>query len=289
MKNSNRTILKIIILIFLFIAVIAVSLSVGSTFISPVKISKIFISGEKSVEEEIILNLRLPRILLCLIIGSALAASGCIFQAILKNPLSDPYTIGVSGGASLGAVTAIIMYLKFSFVTLYAFLGGIAVIFIILLISKRFSFGASGVILAGIAISFIAQAAVLLIFALSKPEEIHSAIAWLMGDIGMADFSKNGVLALFLLVILSISLFYNKHLDIISFGDKFAKNLGVGDADVRIMFILASLLTAISVSITGVIGFVGLIIPHIMRFIFGGTHIKLLPAACLSGALFLLE
>lgn len=284
MKSS----LKIISLLAFGILLIILSLSIGSTFISPIRIFPSLLGSEKSIDYQIILTLRAPRILMALIIGSSLSISGAMFQAILRNPLTDPYTIGVSGGAALGATIAIVLSMGHFYIVLFAFAGSIAVISILYNISKTKKFGSASLVLSGIALSFILQSIVLLIFAFSKAEQVHKAILWLMGDISIARFKILWEMIIFSIILMASSLFFFKHLDIISFGKDFAKNLGVSDRDVRNIFIIASLLTAISVSLSGVIGFVGLIIPHIMRYLFGSSHLRLIPYSAVGGALFLM-
>jgi len=282
-KGSKYITLALIGFILIFI-----SLSLGTEIITPFKMFDIFTGNSKGVYYNIIFNIRIPRVFMTLIIGASLGLSGLIFQAILKNPLAEPYLIGVSGGAAFGATIAIILSLSYHFTVIFAFSGSLASITSVYAISRRMKIGTTSLVLAGIAISFILSSTVLLLFSLSKSEQVHKAVMWLMGDLSIARYSNlkwMSILTIFLIIL--IMMFY-KHLNIISFGDKFSKNLGVSENNIRFLFWIAALLAAISVSLCGVIGFVGLIVPHVMRNIFGPDHLKLIPVVSIGGALFLL-
>lgn len=266
----------------------AAALSLGTRFIPPWDMPRIVMEGPGAVDYTILVRLRLPRVLLAMIIGGALAVSGTVFQAVLKNPLADPYIIGVSGGAALGATAAIIAGAGPGTVAAAAFAGSIAVITIVYLFSKKMRVGSSALILSGIALGFILSAAVLLIYALSRSDQVHRAMLWLMGDLSAARYDMLNVLGIVSLALVLAVLAYWKHLDVISMGDRLSRGLGVTERDVRILFWIASLLAALSVSLAGVIGFVGLIVPHMMRSVFGPGHLRLVPAAAVCGGLFLL-
>jgi iron complex transport system permease protein len=284
MKNPY----KIIMVTAVALALLLVSLSLGTRSISPLDMADIVLRGPGSADYTILVKLRLPRVLLAMVIGASLAVSGTVFQSVLKNPLADPYIIGVSGGAALGATAGIVSGAGQYAVAAAAFAGSIAAISAVYLLSKRMSLGSTALILSGIALGFILSAAVLLIYALSRSDEIHRALLWLMGDLSGARYDMlNGLGAVTLLLMTAVMLFH-KHLDVISLGDRFSKNLGITEGNMRNLFWIASLLAAVSVSLAGVIGFVGLIVPHLMRNIFGPRHLRLVPAAAAGGALFLL-
>jgi len=283
-----KTRYKIFIIITLSLLLVLAALSIGVKVITPCAMIDIFSGKSGSIDYAILVKLRLPRVLLALVIGASLAVSGTVFQSVLKNPLADPYIIGVSGGAALGATAGIVLNAGPYAVAVAAFAGSIAAITAVYLLSKRMLLGSSSLILSGIALGFILQAAVLLIYALSRSDQIHRAMLWLMGDLSGARYDLiSGLGGVSLLLILAVMVFH-KHLDIISMGHRFSRNLGVTEGNIRILFWIASLLAAISVSLAGVIGFVGLIVPHLMRNIFGPGHLRLVPASAVGGALFLL-
>ncbi len=283
-----KTSFKILIVLAFALALLLLSLSLGTRIISPADMADIILGGPGNADYTILVKLRLPRALLAMVIGASLAVSGAVFQSVLKNPLADPYLIGVSGGAALGATAGIVMNAGQYAVAAAAFAGSIAAISAVYLLSRRMSLGSSALILSGMALGFILSAAILLIYALSRSDQIHRAMLWLMGDLSGARYDMlNGLGGLTLLLMLAVMAFH-KHLDVISLGAMFSKNLGVTEGNIRTVFWMASLLAAISVSLAGVIGFVGLIVPHLMRNIFGPRHLRLIPAAAAGGALFLL-
>ncbi len=276
--------------IFLFISalLIIISLSMGTIFINPIEIISGLAGTGPVPEEYIILKMRFTRIILAMTVGSSLAVSGVMFQSLLRNPLADPFIIGVSSGAALGATAAIVFSMANIFVVIFSFAGGIASITLVYFLSRRLRFGTSSMILAGIALSFIFSAAVLLLYSAAKAEHVHKAIMWLMGDLSIARYSILAEISFASGILILLSMIYYRHLDIISFGHSFSKNLGVTERNTAAVFWIASLLAALSVSLCGVVGFVGLIIPHIIRIFFGPAHIRLIPLSALGGALFLM-
>jgi iron complex transport system permease protein len=287
-NGSMKTSYKIALLLAVALLLVVASLSLGTRFIPPWDMAGIIAGGPGPVDYTILVGLRLPRVVLAIVIGGALAVSGTVFQSVLKNPLADPYIIGVSGGAALGATAAIVTGAAPGVVAAAAFTGSVAVITIVYLMSKRMRLGSSALILSGIALGFILSAAVLLIYALARSDQIHRAMLWLMGDLSGARYDMLNLLGVVSLALMLIVLAYWKHLDVISMGDKLSRGLGVTDRDVRVLFWVASFLAALSVSLAGVIGFVGLIVPHMMRSVFGPGHLRLVPASAVCGGLFLL-
>lgn len=276
------------ILLLAGLALLAAAMSLGTRTILPWDVPGVLLGGPGGVDYTILVKLRLPRVLLSLIIGASLAVSGTVFQSVLKNPLADPYIIGVSGGAALGATAAIVLDAGPYAVALAAFVGSLAAVSAVYLLSSRLRLGSTALILAGIALGFILSAAVLLIYALARTDQIHRAMLWLMGDLSGARYDMLDGLGLASLLLVAAVMGFHRHLDVISMGDRFSRNLGVTEGNIRALFWLASLLAALAVSLAGVIGFVGLIIPHLMRNIFGPGHLRLVPAAAFGGAFFLL-
>jgi iron complex transport system permease protein len=282
----NKT-LKYLILLLSIVAVILISLSVGTTFISPLEILKLISTKSNLIDLDIIVSLRIPRIILALTVGASLSVSGVIFQSILKNPLADPFTIGVSSGAALGASIAIILHADNFYITVAAFLGSISTAYFVYLISRYKRFGSSYLILSGISLSFVLWSSVLLIFAFSASQDVHKAVLWLMGDLSIARYQVLWRIAGFSLIIILFSYIYHRQLNIISFGEEFAESSGVTTYDIRNLFWIAALLAALSVAVAGVIGFVGLIIPHVARSFFSSNHKQLLGVSAVCGGIFI--
>lgn len=240
----------------------------------------------------VVMEVRLPRILTAALVGGALALCGVIFQGILLNPLADPYTLGVSSGAAFGASLALVANLalanQFS-VPLFAFIGAVVTLLVVLRLS---SFGGqistTTLILSGVIVGAILSAGISFMKYLAD-EQVAVIVFWLMGSFASRDWHDVLLIAVVLPISLLIFLFYARDLNIMALGGRTSDALGVETARVRtLLLVTASLLAAICVSISGVIGFVGLIVPHLMRFVVGPDNRGLLPVSLLAGALLLL-
>ncbi len=241
--------------------------------------------------ENVILGLRLPRILAAVLVGSSLSVSGAAYQGIFKNPLISPDFLGVSAGACIGAATAIIMSLTSAYIQLFAFLGGLFAVMLTLTIPKLIRNDSNIVlVLSGIVVSGAMSSIMGFIKYTADPEkELATITYWQMGSFSYITLDSI-FSVLFPIIIPTIVLFFiSWWIDIVSMGEKEAKSLGVNVSYVRnITVICATLLTASSICIAGTIGWVGLVIPHFARMTVGPDNSKLMPASFLMGAVFLL-
>lgn len=255
-----------------------------------------FLGGEANSEyemiENIIFQIRLPRVLLAILIGSALAVSGAAFQAMFINPLVSPGILGVLAGASFGAAVGMLVSEQWYIVQLLAFIFGFVAVAFALFISKMVSSSKNTIILVlgGVISGSLFTALLSVVKYVADPYSTLPAIVyWLMGSLSMADL--DGVLLVsipMLLSIISLS-FMAKYFDLMSLGDDEAKALGVDVEKIRILAILlATLASSLSVVMAGIIGWVGLIIPHIIRMAIGPSHMMLLPLSAIVGGIFLL-
>ena len=242
------------------------------------------------LRDAIVWELRLPRVLTALGVGAGLAVSGAVMQALTRNPLADPYLLGLSSGAALGAV----LFLLLGFTLLMplgAFLGSLGALALALLIAQLLG-GAtpSRAILAGISIAALASAATsFLIFWSATGDSYREILSWLMGSLSGSIWSDAALVYLALVVCLPIILVSGRALDAFAFGDTAAASLGIDVPRLRWTLLGATaLLTGIMVAIGGAIGFVGLVVPHAVRLAVGSAHRKLLPHAMLAGAIFML-
>jgi iron complex transport system permease protein len=242
-------------------------------------------------ERTIILSIRLPRVVLASLVGSGLSVAGVVFQAMLRNPLAEPYILGISSGGTVGAIIAIGLSLGASAITtpLASFVGSAAVMFLVYGIAhRRGQIDTNALLLGGVMIGAFFNAAVLLIIAVFN-QELRNAFLWLMGNLSSANTSSIIVVAPFLLLASGFMFVNARNFNLISTGDETAIQLGVEIVKVkRLSYLLASLITGLVVSVSGVIGFVGLLIPHTCRMLFGPDHRLLLPASFLLGASFLI-
>lgn len=249
----------------------------------------------KDSTEQIIWSIRLPRIFTSFMVGAGLTLCGILMQALTKNPLADPYVLGISQGASAGAVS-VIMYGYLSFLGHYgtmigAFLGAVISIILALQIATiRNKVTATRLVLAGIAVSalFGAITNFMIYHTKTGSDKVKTATYWMMGSLSGASWEKLGYATIAFAICFVFILFLHKSLDVLLLGDDVAITVGVDTDRLKLMIIVvATLLTGIIVSISGTIGFVGLTIPHITRSIVGTKHIRLIPASVLVGGTFL--
>ena len=243
-----------------------------------------------SVSNRHILMLRLMRLLLAAVAGSGLAVSGIALQAVLRNPLAEPYLLGTSSGAGLGAVTAIILGVSGIYLPFAAFSGAILSIVAVYAISRQGNkIPVQSLILSGVIVSIALSGIVIFLVTVSSNEALHGLAWWLWGSLQFYDlkliFMVSAVVVLGIIAIFVLA----QDLNAISIGEEEALHLGINAETIkRVLFVITSMITASIVCISGAIGFVGLIIPHIMRFVVGPNHKALIPASCIAGAAFLI-
>src|SRR5271157_4416102 len=276
-----------------------ISLSVGSVYINPGQILMSLLdifTGRYSLsaqDELIIFSVRLPRIIFAGIVGASLSLGGVIFQAILRNPLADPYVLGISGGSALGAIIGILIgagsfYLG---VPLLAFFGALATVFLVFVVAGggRGPLLDNSLLLSGVVVNAFFSAAILFFLSIVNSMELHSITFWLMGDLSRASFKEICVAALCLLAGFVLLYAQARKLNLIVQGEDTALQLGVNvERTKQWLLVVTSLITAVAVSLAGIIGFVGIMVPHFMRLIFGSDHRLLLPVSALFGASFLI-
>lgn len=300
-KNWIPTIL---ILSLLLVMTMIVSTAVGPANIAAVDVAKMLLErllglgnlqwGDWPVAHTaIVFRVRLPRIVLAALVGAGLAMAGATYQGLLQNSMADPYIIGVSAGASVGATLGIILRGTFSFlglstVTLMAFLGAVSATFLVYNIARVGGrVPVSTLLLAGVAVSSLLSAIVSFIMVLSS-ESMHEIVYWMMGSLSGRSWDHVRNSLPYLVLGGLVVLFYARELNLMLLGEEAAQNLGVNVERVKgILLTAGSLMAAAAVSVSGVIGFVGLIIPHTVRLLTGPDHRVLLPAAALVGAIFL--
>ena len=273
---------KVRISILLLVAVLIVSCSV---FFGP---RTILPFGLSDTDREILYSIRLPRVLVAFLMGMALGASGALLQGILRNPLADPYILGISSGASLTAALGIIGGFSFlgSFtVPALAFVGAVVTGGIVGVMGwKRGGLWPERLLLAGVGLSFLFSALLMLMMSISTDEGLRRAMLWIFGDLSMSEWSRIPYGLVFVAAGLLLSATRAKALNALILGDEFAHSLGFAPQRERfILFVSVGLMTAASVSLGGMIGFIGLLIPHIMRFFFGADSRLLIPASALGG------
>ncbi|MFC1478207.1 FecCD family ABC transporter permease [Candidatus Margulisiibacteriota bacterium] len=276
-----KTYQKILLLFIILLASVFFGVWKGSTNIS---LSELF-----SGTDQIILRLRLSRIILGILTGAGLGVCGVALQAILRNPLAEPYLLGTSSGAGIGAVLAIITGVSAIYLPLFAFTGAIfSIILVYNLAREDGRIPVQSLILSGVIVAIALSGLIMFLISISSNEALHNMMWWLLGNLQVYDNSLLWIAGIIVTAGLAFIFFLAQDLNAISLGEEEAAHLGI-DIEIlkKILFAVISLITGALVSITGMIGFVGLIIPHMMRFVVGPNHKVLIPATCLSAAAFL--
>lgn len=268
----------------ILIAVLLIGIIIGS-----VNINILNILNQQSTDYTIIWDIRVPRILMAAIAGAALGITGAAYQALFDNPLADSYILGISSGAALGAVIALSLGFGFIISPLFGFIFAISTgIAAYLLGRKRGKLDNTKLILAGIIINTMLSALIMLIISLSPDKSVQNIIFWLMGNLQNISYTEVSVATIFGILGIIILYSQSKYLNIMILGDEHTTPLGIDTNKVRIIILLStSLILAATVSFIGMIGFVGLIVPHMVKLLFGYDNRLTIPLSALGGGIFL--
>jgi iron complex transport system permease protein len=292
--SAKKLGIRVVIGIAILIVVMLSCSLIGSQNISLRAVFSPAEPGQVNPDYEIFFRVRLPRIILAAVVGAALACSGVVFQGLLRNPLADPYILGISSGAGLGAIVAVVSGLNWmlfgrSPIAIFAFAGALGTVWLVWLIGRATNkAGVTGLLLAGVVVNAFFSSVIMFLTSIAKSEQIYTTIFWLMGNIIEEDFlvlwlSSGCVIAGI------VSLFFiSPQFNLLSFGDADAVGMGVNINRLRLIaFGIAAFITAVAVSLSGLVGFVGLVVPHAVRLVFGPDHRQLVPLSAICGAIFL--
>ena len=278
------------------------STGMGYIKIPVVAVAKIIvakISGNVSIIEGldeifpvVVFDVRMPRILTAALVGGGLAMCGVVFQGILLNPLADPYTLGVSAGAAFGASLAILLNIHLLgtySIPLFAFIGAACTLLVVIYLSSSAEgWSSNNLILSGIIVAAILSAGISFLKYVAD-EQVAVIIFWLMGSFGSKTWMDVTLMLIFIGIGFTVFVYYSRDLNLMSLGNRTASSLGVETRKITLILLsTASLVAAICVSVSGIIGFVGLLIPHMMRLLTGPDNRRLVPVAMLSGGILLL-
>lgn len=298
-KKLRQTSVLILMLVLLAVLVILAT-AIGAVYVPFIQTLKVIMKNWgvlpnvqlAETYEPIIYFIRFPRVVIAVLVGAALATSGAVMQGMFKNPMADPGIIGVSSGASLGAVLAIALgltarslYILPVFATVGAF---VAVIVIYLLSSRGGKVPVLTLILAGIAVSTFFSAITNIILTASKDYQVHEFVFWAMGNLNGSMWQHVKLVFIPILTGIAILIFFARDLNILLLGEEEAQSVGLDPSKTRkVLLAVVSATTASAVCVSGFISFVGLIVPHILRLLLGPDHRILLPASAIGGAIFL--
>ncbi len=293
----KNLLLKISICLVILLIVMVICIFIGPEMSRRVK--AVLGIGSHSLTKtdiQILFQVRLSRIILAAIVGAALACSGVTLQAILRNPLADPYILGISSGAALGVIIALTCGVSFnlwfgSSISIFAFVGTIGTVWLVWSIGRFATAGSSitALLLAGVVVNAFFSAVIMFLTSIAKSYELRFIAFWLMGN--LADKGKPVLIISSVCIVTGIIVIFSiaQKLNVLTLGRAEAKALGISTANIRLIgFAVSAFITAVAVSLTGLIGFVGLIVPHGVRLIFGPDHRQLVPMSALIGAIFLI-
>jgi len=305
LKPKRRTAVVLACLTGILVACLLLAAAFGAVSIPPLDIAKMtlnkiglthFSATWPATNETILFQIRLPRIIAAALVGAALSSAGVLFQGLLRNPMADPYIIGTSAGAAFGAVLAMMLPLSIAFfgfglIPVAAFLGSLAAV---LLVYNLARVGGKtpivSMLLAGFAVSSMLAALMSFLITMNDALQLklHSVFSFLMGGIWVSDWKQIAIIAPVIVGGIVIARFFAFRLNAFALGEEGAAYLGIEVERVKLIILaLGSLLTAAAVSLSGLVGFVGLVVPHAVRLVLGPEHSLLLPAAALSGGAFL--
>ncbi|WP_051564687.1 FecCD family ABC transporter permease [Desulfovermiculus halophilus] len=272
--------------------VMVLGLAWGSTGEHLIEVLRGLLRGEieESVHWTIIRQIRLPRVLLAAAVGATLGIGGLVFQALLRNPLAEPYILGVSGGSAVGAVLGMMLGLRFfPGVAGLAFSGSLATLLLVLLLaSRRRLVQENSLLLAGVMVNAFCSAIITFLISITEHTKLQGILFWLMGDLSSSNITQVGGLGLLILPSFFLVFVLARPMNLLQFGRDAAHSMGVNVKAVTfILLIVTSLTVSASVCLVGLVGFVGLVIPHLLRMLLGPDHRLLVPACVLGGAMFM--
>jgi iron complex transport system permease protein len=290
-KKYLQWLIFIIVLLVLLLVTILISLSAGEVKIAAGKLAEIF-SVKDSIEYTVLTKIRFPRIVLAIAVGGALSLSGAVLQGIYRNPLVEPYTLGISGGAALGVAIVMVTGIQlqnYFILPFFGFVGALVTLFLVYALSvRRAGLSMNSMLLIGVMVSFVASSAMMFLMSLTTADNIQNIVFWVMGSLDEPNSILIKIAFWSSLTGLFISIFFARPLNALRLGEVKARHLGIDTGTtIKLLFVLSSVLTGIAVSVAGVIGFVGLVIPHLIRLIIGNDYRVLLPGSFLGGAIFL--
>jgi iron complex transport system permease protein len=286
--NRRRAFFVLALLAVAAVLSLLLSLAVGSVALTPSEVGAALLGGgegDGGMANEVVRNLRLPRALAAFACGGLLALAGALMQVLLRNPLADPYVLGISGGAAVGALAAMLFGVSANFgLETAAFVGALAAMWLVFGLSRGDgSWTQTRLLLTGVIVAAGCGAAVALMLSLAPDQKLRGMLFWLMGDAGEATDPLPPLLIL--AAGLLVAMFFARELNLLARGPVLAATLGANVARLRLLlYFLASLLTATAVTSVGSVGFIGLVVPHLVRLALGNDQRLLLPAATLAGA-----
>ena len=294
--NLQHNITRLIWISLILLVVLLIAFSLGLS-IGPTKsgmrsaFSALFSTNESdSVLYSIVWHIRLPRVLLATVVGATLSLGGLVFQALLRNPLAEPFILGISGGSAIGAIIGILLGLaRFPGICFMSFLGSLATLALILFMSTGKSIlRKDALLLSGVMVNAFCSAIIMFLISITQDARLHNIIFWLMGDLSAADLPQVVILGAILIPCFILVFVFSHSMNLLLMGKDMALTMGINIKAVTItLLIVTSFMVSATVSFSGLVGFVGLVIPHLLRLVLGPDHRFLVPACLFGGAAYL--
>ncbi len=247
-------------------------------------------SNPNSLYYTIIWKIRFPRVIIAAMVGAALSLGGLVFQALMRNPLAEPYILGISGGAAIGAILGILLNLsRFPGVSFLAFLGGMGTLFLVLLLSTgKTLLKKEALLLSGVMVNSFCSAVIMFLISVTQDARIHNIMFWLMGDLSSGGKSEALLMGIILLPCFVVIFWFSNSMNLLLLGKEMALSMGVNVKFITIfLLVITSFMVSATVCYCGLVAFVGLVIPHLLRMIFGTDHRVLVPACIFGGGAYL--
>ena len=291
-QNVTRLIWISLILLVVLLIAFSLGLSLGPTQ-GGIRsaFSALFSTAESdSVIYDIIWRIRFPRVLLAAIVGATLSLGGLVFQALLRNPLAEPFILGISGGSAIGAIIGILLGLsRFPGICFTSFMGSLGTLALILVMSTGKSIlRKDALLLSGVMVNAFCSAIIMFLVSITQDARLHNIIFWLMGDLSAADLPQVVILGAILIPCFILIFLFSHAMNLLMLGEEMALTMGINIKAVTLsLLVVTSFMVSITVSFSGLVGFVGLVIPHLLRLVLGPDHRSLVPACLFGGAAYL--
>jgi iron complex transport system permease protein len=291
-QNVNRIIWISLVLLVVLLIAFSLGLSIGPTQ-SGIRaaFSALFSNAESEpVLHSIVWRIRFPRVLLAAIVGATLSLGGLVFQALLRNPLAEPFILGISGGSAIGAIIGILLGLaRFPGICLTSFVASLGTLALILVMSTGKSIlRKDALLLSGVMVNAFCSAIIMFLVSITRDARLHNIIFWLMGDLSTADLPQVVMLGTILIPCFIAVFLFSHAMNLLMLGKEMALTMGINIKAVTLaLLIVTSFMVSVTVSFSGLVGFVGLVIPHLLRLVLGPDHRSLVPACLFGGAAYL--
>lgn len=288
---AKKLVTQVSVCLIILLAVMFLCASVGTQEISLQKAFGGLGAGQRNIDYEIFFRIRLPRVILAALVGAALACSGAVFQAILRNPLADPYILGISSGAGLGVMIAVVTGVSWGFlgggpIAIFAFTGALITVWLVWYVGRTAGKSqTTALLLAGVVINAFFSALIMFITSIARGHQIRTTIYWLMGNITEKEPPVLWVSGFCIIAGIAVLCSIGQKLNAMTLGKAEAQGLGINTERTKLIsFGISAFITSVAVALSGLIGFVGLIVPHGVRLLFGPDHRRLLALSAVSGA-----